>query len=197
MRERERAGKRGGRAFFFFFFVVSIQPPTPPPLSLFRINGALTDGDLPALRACVSPGLYAGLAGVRDAYAAAGLSFSLAVDARTLHARIDDMALLSDAALAAEGGMELQGDDSSSSRADSDGGDAPASSTSSRLAGLHQVLAVRFSGAVAVAVRRGGDVVSELTDRRSKVWRFVRGPLPAGLPVRRLDGVPWTLLAID
>ena len=39
-------------------------------------------------------------------------------------------------------------------------------------------------------------LVRELLDKRPHSWRFVRGPLPEGLPVRQL-GLPWTLLSID
>ncbi len=39
-------------------------------------------------------------------------------------------------------------------------------------------------------------LVRELLDKRPHSWRFVRGPLSEGLPVRQL-GLPWTLLSID
>ena len=39
-------------------------------------------------------------------------------------------------------------------------------------------------------------LVRELLDKRPHLWRFVRGPLPEGLPVRQL-ALPWTLLSID
>jgi hypothetical protein len=44
--------------------------------------------------------------------------------------------------------------------------------------------------------KEGGKLLSLLTDKRSHVWRFVRGPLPqTELPRRRLD-LPWKLLDV-
>lgn len=34
-----------------------------------------------------------------------------------------------------------------------------------------------------------------LKDKRSHVWRFIRGPLPQDLPHRQLD-LPWKLLDV-
>ena len=36
----------------------------------------------------------------------------------------------------------------------------------------------------------------ELIDTRPQVWDFARGPLPAGLPVRQIQGLPWFLLGV-
>ena len=41
-----------------------------------------------------------------------------------------------------------------------------------------------------------GTVISELEDRRSQLWLFVRGPLPDKLPVRELDA-PWQLFSLQ
>jgi len=44
--------------------------------------------------------------------------------------------------------------------------------------------------------KEGGKVLSVLTDKRSHVWRFVRGPLSAvSLPARELD-LQWKVLDI-
>lgn len=152
------------------------------------INGVVGDGDWKSVRRAVAPSLLAGLRGVRDAYDRAGLAFSLSVDNSSLSAVIDDMALLSPAALEAVSGAPPAESALPSS--------STTTTTTPALAGMHQVLDVRFTGVVNVAVRNGGALVSELIDRRPKVWRFVRGPLPGDLPVRQLDA-SWTLLGID
>lgn len=41
-----------------------------------------------------------------------------------------------------------------------------------------------------------GTVISELEDKRSQLWLFVRGPLPDKLPVRELDA-PWQLFSLQ
>jgi hypothetical protein len=155
-----------------------------------------------ALRPAVSPTLLAGFKDVKAAYDGAGLSLSLDVDPATLGAAIDDMGLMNGAAVASAGGAveagegEGEGDETPASVAAAFPGGGGGGAAAHHLAGLYQILAVRFTGAVNVAVRRGGDLLATSVDRRPKTWRFVRGPLPAALPARQLEA-PWTLLAID
>ena len=161
----------------------------------YMVHSAVSDGDWKAARGAVAPSLLAGLRGVRDAYTRAGLAFSLGVDtASPLTATIDDMALLTPALAAeiASGTADAAAAASTPPPPPSSGPAMPA------LAGMHQVLAVRFyPSSVNVAVRNAeGAIASELVDRRPKTWRFVRGPLPGELPVRQLDAL-WMLLAID
>ena len=161
----------------------------------YMVHSAVSDGDWKAARGAVAPSLLAGLRGVRDAYTRAGLAFSLAVDTSALlTATIDDMALLTPALAAeiASGTADAAAAASTPPQPPSGGPATPA------LAGMHQVLAVRFyPSSVNVAVRNAeGAIVSELVDRRPKTWRFVRVPLPGELPVRQLDA-PWMLLGID
>jgi hypothetical protein len=50
--------------------------------------------------------------------------------------------------------------------------------------------------ALQTRAKEGGKLLSLLKDKRSHVWRFVRGPLPqTDLPRRRLD-LPWKLLDV-
>ena len=57
--------------------------------------------------------------------------------------------------------------------------------------------ACRMHKAVIVQVKdKDGKVLSELEDRRSQSWLFVRGPLPDKLPVRELD-MPWQLMGFQ
>lgn len=67
-----------------------------------------------------------------------------------------------------------------------------------RFDNLFLVIGVRFQGIQELETREkeGGKVLSLLTDKRSHVWRFIRGPLPFGeLPVRQLD-LPWKVLDV-
>jgi hypothetical protein len=50
--------------------------------------------------------------------------------------------------------------------------------------------------ALQTRAKEGGKLLSLLKDKRSHIWRFVRGPLPqTDLPRRRLD-LPWKLLDV-
>jgi len=157
-------------------------PPPPPP----RVNAAFGEGDWASLRPGLAPSLLTALQGVHRAYADAGLALALAVDPTSLHAGIADMAVL--------GGTAAADGDGAGDAGEADDQRTPTHA----FAGGHQVLAVRFTGVITVAVHSlaSGTLVQELTDARPHVWRFARGPLPSALPARDL-GLPWTLMAID
>ncbi|GAB4824150.1 hypothetical protein N2152v2_011196 [Parachlorella kessleri] len=66
-----------------------------------------------------------------------------------------------------------------------------------RPAGMWMVLTVALKSQQEVTVSRleGGTTSAQMTDYRPQHWRFAVGPLPDGLPARRLD-LPWFLVAI-
>jgi hypothetical protein len=66
-----------------------------------------------------------------------------------------------------------------------------------RPAGMWMVLtvALRAKQEVTVARLEEGTVSAEMTDYRPQNWRFATGPLPGGLPVRRLE-TPWFLVSV-
>ncbi|KAL0052269.1 hypothetical protein WJX82_011004 [Trebouxia sp. C0006] len=66
------------------------------------------------------------------------------------------------------------------------------------LGGSSVAMWVRFTGCLnkQLVKDKEGKVLSELEDRRSQSWLFVRGPLPDKLPVRELD-MPWQLMGFQ
>ena len=160
----------------------------------WSVHHLLSEEDYASLQGAVSAKLLAAMEGTTRDYRAAGMVWKSQLDPEEpIQARICSMSLWTREEIAEYD--EAAAAATTAAGGGAEGGVEPGAAAAMTPAGRWLVLMVQYKSRSRVEISRveDGAVVARMSDSRPSYYRFACGPLPPGMPVRRLD-TPWWLV---